>query len=123
MGLDVHEVIRAAARCCCCCCDSSGCASSTCRTRSWLAGFIIRERVVASYSLAASLICALGVLPVRSLADLHRVFVAVTGKDIEHKPFHDQLSKAAFPELMRQVLCMLLEHLVRFGAPGQGRAR
>ena len=75
-------------------------------------GFILRERVVTSYSLALSLLCALSVLPVRSLADLHRAFVALTGKDIEYKPFHDQLSKEAFPELMREVLCLLIEHLV-----------
>lgn len=74
-------------------------------------GFTIRERVVTPHSLATSLICALAVLPVQSLADLHRAFVAMSRRDIKYKPFHTQLAKSAFPELMRQVLCLYIEHL------------
>ncbi len=75
-------------------------------------GFLERKRKVTSFSLATTLICLLATQKVESLADLQRGFAALTGKDIEYKPFHNQLAKESFPELMRLVLCHLLGRLV-----------
>ena len=75
-------------------------------------GFLKRKRKLTSFSLATTLICLLATQKVESLADLQRGFVALTGEDIEYKPFHNQLAKDSFPELMRFVLCHLLDRLV-----------
>jgi len=75
-------------------------------------GFLKRKRKVTPFSLASTLICLLATQKVESLADLQRGFVALTGEDIEYKPFHNQLAKESFPELMHFLLCHLLDRLV-----------
>jgi len=75
-------------------------------------GFLERKRKVTSFSLATTLICLLAAQKVESLADLPRRFVALSGENIEYKPFHNQLAKKNFPELMHFVLCYLLDRLL-----------
>ncbi len=75
-------------------------------------GFIQRKRVVTPHRLACSLICALATQKVETIADLHRSFVTLTGRDIEYKPFHDHLAKTSFADFMRLLLCDLLDELV-----------
>ncbi|MCK6531045.1 IS4 family transposase [Myxococcota bacterium] len=75
-------------------------------------GFTERLREVTPHRLVLSLMCALATLRVESLADLLRTFNAVTGRSVQYKPFHNQLAKPEFPELMRLVLCHFLENLV-----------
>jgi len=75
-------------------------------------GFLERKRKVTSFSLATTLICLLAAQKVESLADLPQRFVALSGENIEYKPFHNQLAKKNFPELMHFVLCYLLDRLL-----------
>jgi len=75
-------------------------------------GFTERLRVMTPYRVALSLIGALATQTVETLADLERKFVAMTGCSISSKPFHNQLSKPAFAEFMREVLCHLSGQLV-----------
>ena len=75
-------------------------------------GFLKRKRKVTPFSLVTTLICLLATQKVESLADLPRRFVALNGEDIEYQPFHHQLAKESFPELMRSLLCHLLDRLL-----------
>ena len=75
-------------------------------------GFLKRKRKVTPFSLASTLICLLATQKVESLADLPRGFVALSGENIECQPFHNQLAKESFPELMRSLLCHLLDRLL-----------
>ena len=75
-------------------------------------GFTERLRVMTPYRVVLSVIGALATQTVETLADLERSFVAMTGVSISYKPFYNQLSKPAFAEFMREVLCHLLGQLV-----------
>jgi hypothetical protein len=49
---------------------------------------------------------------VTTIADLQRGFNALCDKNIQYKPFYNQLAKAEFPEFMRSVLEHLLNTMV-----------
>lgn len=65
--------------------------------------FCKRNRLITPFKLALSLIAGLGNAKVSTLAELQRNFNAITGANIEYKPFHNQLRKKQFPEFMRRL--------------------
>lgn len=46
-----------------------------------------------------------------SIADIHRTFNARCKRQMQHKPFHNQLSKPGYPTFSRLMLGRLLEEL------------
>jgi len=66
--------------------------------------FCERERLIKPFELVMSLITALGDKSVDTLTDLHRYFVKLTETDVQYKPFHNQLSKPEFVEMMRSLV-------------------
>jgi hypothetical protein len=74
-------------------------------------GHCKRRRKVTPYRLAMSLIQSMGSGQVESIADLLREFNRLHGEDVQYKPFHNQLAKASFPELMRRLCSVLLNKL------------
>ena len=71
-------------------------------------GFTDRLRDITPARLALTMLTAMSSNDVETLADLQRMFVAMTGVQISYKPFHNQLSKPEFADFMRQVL----EHML-----------
>jgi len=51
-----------------------------------------------------ALVTAMGEKPVCTLSELHRYFVSLSQTDVKYKPFHNQLSKPAFVDFMKQVV-------------------
>ena len=45
-------------------------------------------------------------------SDIHRQFNALFAMTVAYKPFHNPLSKATFSDLMREVLCGIVQHWV-----------
>ncbi len=74
-------------------------------------GFCKRLRVVTPHRLVVSLLTVFSCTRVETLADIHRGLTALFGKDVAYKPFHNQLSKQAFPVMMRDVASELLTKL------------
>lgn len=86
-------------------------------------GFSKRLREVTPLRLLVSLVTALAVQQVQSLADLLRAFNAMTDRSVQYKPFHNQLSKVAFPVFMKASFEHLLSELsLRVLAPLPGNA-
>lgn len=75
-------------------------------------GFTQRLRTITPFDLILCLIGAMASQKVETIADIVRLFNAFTHKNVAYKPFHKQLSKKEFAELMRQVVCHLLHELV-----------
>ena len=46
-----------------------------------------------------------------SIADIHRAFNALCDKQVQYKPFHNQLCKPGFPTFVRAMLSRLLNEL------------
>ncbi len=67
-------------------------------------GFVKRKRDVTPLALLVACISTLMASQAKWLADILRTFNRFTGKAIEYKPFHNQLSKKEFPEFLRLVL-------------------
>ena len=66
--------------------------------------FCNRKRIIKPFELVMSLLTALGDKPVDAITDLHRYFVELTGTDVQYKPFHNQLSKPEFVDLMKELV-------------------
>jgi hypothetical protein len=75
-------------------------------------GFTQRLRAIMPHELVTCLIAAMATQRIETLADIMRLFNAFTGKGVAYKPFHKQLSKESFAELMRRVVSHLLDELV-----------
>ncbi|NKC11682.1 MAG: hypothetical protein GKR94_05595 [Gammaproteobacteria bacterium] len=75
-------------------------------------GFCYRERLMTPYRLVLSLLASHAMGPVETLADIHRQFNALFAMTVAYKPFDSQLSKDTFQDLMREVLCVILQHWV-----------
>jgi len=75
-------------------------------------GFTKRVRTITPDSLALALITAMASRRINTIADLHRFYVEHTGRNIEYKPLHDQLSKPEFAKFMHAVLTRMLQRLV-----------
>lgn len=67
-------------------------------------GFLKREREVKPLELLVSCISALGSSETKWIADIVRTFNRITHKDVQYKPFHNQLAKKEFPEFLLRVL-------------------
>ena len=72
-------------------------------------GFTERLREVTPHRLAVSLISAMASQRVETIADILRGFNALTGANVQYKPFHNQLAKDEFPRFMEGVFRRLLE--------------
>lgn len=84
-------------------------------------GFTERLREVTPFRLVVAVVGAMACRRVETIADLQRSFRAVTGRNVEYKPFHNQLAKETFPVFMHGVFESLLGHLaVRTLAPLPG---
>lgn len=75
-------------------------------------GFCKRLRTVTPYRLVLSMVSLFSCTRVETLADIHRGFTALFGKEVSYKPFHNQLAKAEFPKMMRDVACDMLRKLM-----------
>ena len=75
-------------------------------------GFCVRERLITPYRLVLSLLAGHTMGQVETLADIQRQFNALFDTTVAYKPFHNQLAKRTFPDLMREVLCRVLQHWV-----------
>jgi len=70
-----------------------------------------REREATPYRLMMTLIESFATGKLDSIADIHRAFNALCEKQVQYKPFHNQLSKAGFPTFVRLVLDRLFNEL------------
>ena len=70
-----------------------------------------REREATPYRLMLTLIESFATGTLDSIADIHRAFNALCEKQVQYKPFHNQLSKAGFPSFVRLVLSRLFNEL------------
>lgn len=74
-------------------------------------GFLKRKRDVTPLPLIAGIVSTLGASNANWLADILRTFNAFTGKNVQYKPFHNQLSKNGFPVFMHALLERVLSSL------------
>ncbi len=70
-----------------------------------------REREATPHRLMLTLVEAFAVGTLDSIADIHRAFNALCGKQVQYKPFHNQLCKPGFPTFVRLMLSRLLNEL------------
>jgi hypothetical protein len=70
-----------------------------------------RERDATPYRLMLTLVEAFATGTLDSIADIHRAFNALCDKQVQYKPFHNQLSKPGFPRFVRLMLTRLLNEL------------
>jgi len=70
-----------------------------------------RERDATPYRLMLTLVEAFATGTLDSIADIHRAFNALCDKQMQYKPFHNQLSKPGFPTFVRLMLTRLLNEL------------
>lgn len=73
-------------------------------------GFCYRERVIKPYELVMVLVTAMGDKRVDCISDLHRYFTGLTHTDVQYKPFHNQLSKPAFSQLIQHIVGLAMHH-------------
>ena len=62
------------------------------------------------YRRVLSLLASHAMGPVETLADIHRQFNTLFTITVACRPFHNPLSKDTFKDLMREVLCGILQH-------------
>lgn len=75
-------------------------------------GFCQRMRSVTPQELAVAVIAAMATQSTQTIADVQRMFNALTGHTLAYKPFHKKLAKPGFAELMRMIVAHLLDELV-----------
>jgi hypothetical protein len=79
-----------------------------------------REREATPYRLMLALVESFASGTLDSIADIHRAFNALCERQMQYKPFHNQLSKPGFPTFVRLMLSRLLNELacevLRFSA-------
>src|SRR4030067_1554972 len=71
-------------------------------------GFCQRKREVTPYRLTLGMLNVFSNNEVRTIADMQRGFNALCEKQVQYKPFHNQLAKPSFPVFMHG----LFEHLL-----------
>ena len=76
-------------------------------------GFCQRLRDIAPFKLIGCLITAMGSGNIESIADLQRRFNEWTGQNISYRATYNQLTKEAFPTLMREFVTHLMNHWVQ----------
>ena len=75
-------------------------------------GFAQRLRNIVPFQLIVSVIAALGDKETRYFSEIHRYFNQLTDQNVRYKPFHNQLAKPGFAQLMREVAEKVLNHWV-----------
>lgn len=75
-------------------------------------GFTQRKRNVTAFQLVTAMICALGDKETDYLSDILRVFNHLTKQTVKYKPFHNQLSKPALAELMKELTERVFSHWI-----------
>ena len=70
--------------------------------------FCNRKRIIKPFELVISLITALGDKSINTVSDLHRYFVKLTETDVQYKPFHNQLSKPEFVDLIKALISVAM---------------
>lgn len=75
-------------------------------------GFMQRKRKVTPLALLVACLSSLTVGDTHWLADIQRALNAQLGTPLQYKPFHNQLSKQAFPEFVRELFSLALGQLV-----------
>ena len=75
-------------------------------------GFMRRKRDITPLALVVACLSSLAMGGTRWLADIQRSLNATAGTAVQYKPFHNQLSKEAFPEFVRQLFEQALGQLV-----------
>ena len=75
-------------------------------------GFMLRKRDITPLALMVACLSSLAMGSTRWLADIQRSLNATLGTAVQYKPFHNQLSKEAFPEFVRQLFEQALGQLV-----------
>jgi hypothetical protein len=73
-------------------------------------GFAKRLRAIVPFQLIVSVIASLGDKETKHFSEIHRYFNQLTNKNVRYKPFHNQLSKTAFAQLMREVAERVFNH-------------
>ncbi len=66
-------------------------------------GFTQRKRNITAFQLVTAMICTLGEKHTDYLSDILRCFNQMTKQNVKYKPFHNQLTKPALAELMREL--------------------
>lgn len=74
--------------------------------------FMRRKREVTPLALIVACLSSLATGGTRWLADIQRTLNASLGTAVQYKPFHNQLSKEAFPEFVRELFVQALGQLV-----------
>jgi len=75
-------------------------------------GFCERLRSVQPQEVALAVIAAMATRTTETIADIQRLFNALTGRTMAYKPFHNKLAKPAFAEYMRMLVSHLLNVLI-----------
>ncbi len=75
-------------------------------------GFSQRLRQIPPFQLIVSMITAMGDKETRHFSEIHRYFNQLTNKNVRYKPFHNQLAKPEFAQLMRDVADKVFNHRV-----------
>jgi hypothetical protein len=70
-----------------------------------------REREATPWRLMLALVESFATGTVDSIADIHRSFNALCERQVQYKPFHNQLRKPGFARFVREVLSRLLNEL------------
>jgi hypothetical protein len=82
-----------------------------------------RERKLTALELLVACISTLGSGEAQWIADIVRTFNKITGKNVQYKPFYNQLAKKEFPEFLLLVLERLVKKLtmqmIRSQIPGK----
>ena len=73
--------------------------------------FTKRLREVTPHRLALALLASFAIQRLETIADILRTFNALTGKEVAYKPFHNQLSKPAFPRFTAALFHRLAQRL------------
>jgi len=76
-------------------------------------GFCHRQRDVTPYRLALGMLDVFSNYEVKTIADMQRGFNALCEKQVQYKPFHNQLAKRTFPVFTHRLYEHLLGHLAR----------
>ena len=75
-------------------------------------GFSQRLRQIPPFQLIVSMITAMGDKETKHFSEIHRYFNQLTNKNLCYKPFHNQLAKPEFAQLMRDVADKVFNHRV-----------
>lgn len=73
-------------------------------------GFSQQLRQIVPFQLIVSMVTALGDKGTRYFSEIHRYFNQLTKKNIRYKPFHNQLTKPEFAQLISDLYTVFRAH-------------